>query len=135
MRLKMADEAAEWRIASAGLWASHGMPAAEKTLLVLQARGLDLSAHRAQPVESDLIHSYRLILTMEAGQKEALRAEFRAARGRIFLLSEMAGKMHDIRDPMGSSMVDFEDTAKEIDRLLEGGMERIRRFAEEIPSA
>ena len=44
---------------------------------------------------------------------------------RIFMLSEMVGRIHDVEDPIGGPMIDFIDTAREIDKYLEDGFEKI----------
>lgn len=123
------DSSPGWRIESAGTWAMEGQPAAAKVHLVLQPRGLDVSAHRSRQVSADLLRSFNLILTMERGHKEALKAEFPEVANRVFLLSEMAGKEYDVEDPIGRSLTDFEITARELEDLLDRGKERIIELA------
>ncbi len=118
-----------WRIESAGTWAMEGQPAAAKVHLVLQPRGLDISAHRSRQVTGDMLRSFNLILTMERGHKEALRAEFPEIANRVFLLSEMAGKSYDVEDPIGRSLADFEITARELEELLDRGEQKIIELA------
>lgn len=127
---RVAGEAARWRIESAGTWALDGRPAAEYTQEVLLRRGIDLSEHQARTVDRAMLERFNLILTMQRGHKEALQIEFPDLAGRVFLLSEMVGKNFEIQDPIGGPLEDFEDTAREIDILLEQGEERIRRLAQ-----
>jgi hypothetical protein len=61
--------------------------------------------------------------------KEALRAEFPEFAPRIYLLAEMAGYSHDIRDPIGGPVERFEETASEISHLLIQGFEKIGKLA------
>ena len=119
-----------WRVRSAGSWATKGLPAAEGSQLVLQEMGIDLSQHLSRPVSREVIETFDLILTMERGHKEALRVEFPDLKGRIYLLSEMVGSTFDIRDPIGGTMEDFKDTAREVEDLLERGFERIVSLAQ-----
>ena len=121
----------EWRIESAGTWAPEGAPAAEKAQQVLWKKGIDLTLHRSRSVTREMLEQFNLILTMERGHKEALRVEFPRLAQRIFLLSEMAGKSHDIHDPIGGSLADFQDTADELYSLLSRGLENICRLAQE----
>src|SRR5512145_2642994 len=107
-----------WRIESAGTWAPEGAAAAEKAQQVLWNMGIDLTMHRSRSVTREMLEQFSLILTMERGHKEALQVEFPRLAQRIYLLSEMVGKSHDIHDPMGGSLVDFQDTAEELHRLL-----------------
>jgi len=122
------NDAQEWRVGSAGVYAEPGFPAAWNTLLVLKRRGIDLSNHRSRPVTSDLLASYDLILTMERGHKEALRSAFPFFASKVWLISEMIGGKMDIVDPVGRSLVDYEDTAQEIEGIFSLGIEKIRRL-------
>ncbi len=130
MRLIAAEpDAAAWKVESAGTWALEDEPAAQKAQIVLQEEGLDLSEHRARTVSSHLLRAFSLILTMERGQKEAIKAEFPEIAERVYLLSEMAGYSYDISDPVGGSLVDFRDTARELKELIEKGDQRICQLA------
>jgi protein-tyrosine phosphatase len=122
-----------WRIESAGTWAIKGETAAWKTLEVLQSRGIDARGHRSRPVDVDLLNSFQLILTMEKGQKEALRIEFPQIAKRVFTLSELSGPAYDLEDPIGGSTADFEATAREIDELIRRGFDRLVQLSEEKP--
>ena len=64
--------ASDWQIASAGIFAPPGYPAAQNTLAVLKQRGIDLSQHRSSQITREMVETYNLILTMERGQKEAI---------------------------------------------------------------
>ena len=129
-RSRLAEEAG-WRVESAGTWALDGQLAARYAQQVLKGRGSDLSQHRSRVVDKELLESFNLILVMEQGHKEALRFEFPGVASRVYLLSEMVDESRDIHDPIGGSLLDFEDTAREIDRILEKGSEKIRRLAGE----
>jgi protein-tyrosine-phosphatase len=132
-RAKLDASQVDWRIESAGTWAPDGEPAAEKTLQVLRDRGVDLSRHRSRSVSRALLSQFNLILTMERGHKEALQAEFPELARRVYLLSEMVGRIHDIRDPVGGIPADFQDTANELERILSKGFEKISQLAMEQP--
>ncbi len=124
-------DAADWRIESAGTWATGGAPAAAKSRQVLQeAFNLDITSHRSRCVSRELLRSFDLILVMERGHKEALIAEFPEISGRVFLLSEMAGSVRDVRDPYTGSLADYEDTARELDLLITQGYGKIIQLAQ-----
>jgi len=129
-RSRLADEAG-WKVESAGTWAMDGQPAARYAQQVLKERGSDLSQHRSRVVDRELLESFNLILVMEQGHKEALRFEFPGVASHVYLLSEMVDVSRDIQDPVGGTLLDFEDTARELDRILEKGSEKIRRLAGE----
>jgi protein-tyrosine-phosphatase len=95
----------------------------------MEERGLDLSDHLSQPVSKELLQRFNLILVMERSHKEALRAEFPDRADRILLLSEVATLEHDIKDPIGGSLSDYQTTASEIEDLLKRGFDRIISLA------
>jgi len=130
MRLRAASDTEEWRIESAGIFAQPGYPPAYNTLEVLRTRGIDLSAYSSRPITRDMIEDFYLILVMERNQREALRAAFPQHTGKIFMLSQMFGnRVSDVVDPVGGPLVDFEETAREIEQILEKGYVRIRKLA------
>ncbi|MFW9817670.1 MAG: hypothetical protein ACFFEW_17245, partial [Candidatus Thorarchaeota archaeon] len=128
-RAKLGQEAMGWEIESAGTWALIGEPAVSKVHEVLAERGLDISSHQSRIVDLDIISQFNLILTMEQGHKEALQVEFPEHAARIFMFSEMIGLKYDIKDPIGGPMYEFQETAKEIDRIIEEGSEKIKKLA------
>lgn len=99
--------------------------AAKNARLVMSQRQLDISEHRAKTVTAEMVKSYDLILTMEAGQKEALQIEFPKVADRVFLLSEMEGSSGPIQDPIGRDMAAFEETVDTIDQIFAKGMSKI----------
>ncbi len=119
-----------WRVDSAGTWASTGQPAALEAQQVIARRGMDLSAHRSHPVSHELLRRFQLVLTMEAGQKEAILVEFPAFRDRVFMLSEMAGQVAPVQDPVGGTVMDFERAADSIDSWISKGIDRIVLLAQ-----
>jgi len=98
--------------------------------MVMNKLGLDVSTHRSRLVNRRLLHGFNLILTMEGNHKEALMAEFPEVADRIFMLSEMVGENRDVDDPIGGPLVDFVDTAREIDTYISEGFEKICQLAE-----
>ena len=133
-RLSDPDFPPDWRVGSAGTWASEGEPAALRSQKVMLERGLDLRKHRSRRVTLEILGSYNLILVMEQSHKEALRVEFPGLTRRIFLLGEMAGLLRDVRDPIAGTMADYIDVARELDSLLSQGFERICQLARRKPN-
>ncbi len=119
----------EWRIESAGTWAERGQPAALEAQQAMARRGLDITGHRSREVTAALLAQFELVLTMEAGQKEALQFEFPDMAGRIYMLSEMSNVQVAVRDPMGESARVYEAAADQIDRLILRGMDRLIKLA------
>ena len=125
MKHKVLNKNEEWFVGSAGTWAINGEPAALNSQRAMQEMEIDIRSHRSRLVTRELLDSYQLVLTMESGHKEALRVEFPEYASRIYLLSEMVGKKFDIADPIGGPMVDFRETANEIDRIIMDGFKKI----------
>ena len=104
------QEFPEKKIWSAGLGALIGSPADPSSIEVAAARGLDMSAHRAQQLASWMCQAADLILVMEQFQKTEVQRQYPLVRGKVFRLGE-PGKF-DIADPYRQPMAAF-DTAYE----------------------
>jgi len=87
-------------VESAGLGALIGAGAAPEARLLLEARGLDLSAHRARQLTVEAALAADLVLVMDRRQKVRCEALAPSARGRIFLLGHwLAPDRQEIADP------------------------------------
>ncbi len=124
-RAMTASQGNEWEISSAGTWANEGDKAAEGTVKVLESRGIVLNDHLSKMITSEIMDEFQLILTMEQGQKEAIRIEFPRSAKKVFLLSELIGQRFDIHDPIGKPLSSFEETARELEQILSDGMGKI----------
>ena len=120
-------------VSSAGTWAITGMPAMPKAVKLAREYDLDLSYHRSRVVTEEILSETDLILVMESGHKEAITHEFPDTEGRVFLLTEAAGKLPvDIPDPYGEKHAPPADVAIEIVDLIEEGYHKIIELAEDI---
>ena len=119
----------QFRAESAGTWGMDDLPAADDGQKVMRNRGLDTSSHRSRVVTGEILKNADLILTMEAGHAEALKIEFRDMRGKIYLLSEMVGLPYNIGDPFGSGVGKFDETAGELEFILEAGINKMIKLA------
>ncbi len=118
-----------WRVASAGTWAQDGQQATDKGQQIMKRMGLDTSRHRSRTVNAKLLQSADLVLTMEHGHKEALTVEFPESARKIHLLTEMAGHQFDVEDPYGGTLIDYRDTALEIQGYIVQGFGKIVQLA------
>ncbi|NBO91145.1 MAG: hypothetical protein EBV06_02330 [Planctomycetia bacterium] len=103
-----------WMVASAGLAASPGLPAATEAIAVAQVRGADLSAHESQPLDERITSTADCLLVMTRSHLRALRT---AGLGPITRLIHPDG--HDIDDPFGSEHEVYEQCAAQIDSCLQ----------------
>ena len=99
-----------WRIESAGVWASSGYPATNFAIQTKKDIGFDLSDHHSRPVTESLLEEFNLVLCMEQEQKFILNRNFPDEKEKIFLISEMAGDTKEILDPIGHSLATYQDT-------------------------
>ncbi len=129
-RLRLLGIENEWRVESAGTWATPGAAASRRAQIALRAWAVDVHQHRSRSVSAELLAAFDLVLVMERGQQEALRVEFKEVAARIHRLSEMAGFAFDIPDPMGGTQADVSEVANEIHVLLAHGFERISVLAQ-----
>lgn len=114
-----------WEVESAGTWAEPGHPATPFGVKAMAEFGLDTSNHKSRVVTSELVSRFQLILTMENGHKEAIQIEFPDLAERVFLLSKMSGENVEVADPVGGSFLDYQNTAKEIEKWIERGLPKI----------
>jgi protein-tyrosine phosphatase len=119
----------DWQIASAGTWASPGLPASAYSVDVLAEQGLDIQDHASHPISSADLKNSDLILCMETGHVEALRAEFTQNAWKVHLLSEMSGPAYSVSDPYGGPRVGYEQMLLELTGLIDDGLPRIVQIA------
>jgi protein-tyrosine-phosphatase len=119
---------ASWRVDSAGAWTFPDLPALSVATQAGAELGVDLSEHRSTCVEDLNLHRYDLILTMERGQRDALRVEYPDVAERIITVSEATtGYDFDVADPPGHTATAVRATARVLDDLLTRGTTRIVR--------
>lgn len=119
----------DWNVRSAGTWASSGQGASAYSVEILAEQGFDISEHVSKPINDQLLKESDLILCMELGQVEALKAEFPHEASRIYSLSEMSGDPYSVYDPYGEPRSSYEKMVAEMTRLIEDGLPRIIRLA------
>lgn len=110
-------------VQSAGIQALVGHPADPFSVQIMQERGIDISAHRARNISTQLVNDADLILTMDLDQKKYVESNYISSRGKVFRLGE-ARKL-DIADPYREGIESF----REAHRLIDEG---VKVFAEQI---
>jgi protein-tyrosine-phosphatase len=126
-RLERSGTIEGWRLDSAGIRASRGAPATRKVVTALREWGINLNDHRSQPVSLKLLQTFKLVLVMTESQQEGLTLDFPTMAPRIHLISELGGVTYDVPDPINGTLDDVREVAREIDRLLAQGFERLLR--------
>ena len=124
-----AGQQTPWQVLSAGTWADRGQLASAYSVELMAEQGLDISRHTSRPVDKMLVEESDLLLCMETGHAEALRAEFPDQAHKIHLLTEMAGPAYSVSDPYGGTRSDYERMVTEVTRLIDAGLPRIKELA------
>ena len=100
-----------FRVVSAGL-AATGEPASEGARQVMAEWGIDLAAHRSQPVTAELCRQAERIYVMSPWQGQALQAAFGVPEERIRLLGD------GIPDPFGGDAELYRRTRDSLEQAI-----------------
>lgn len=116
-----------WEVSSAGTWATQRRGASEFSVEVVREREkIDLSQHRARMVTAEILADSDLVLCMESGHAEALRAEFPEQASKIYMLSQMVNnRRFNISDPYGGPRYGYEQMVTQVTDLIEQGLPRM----------
>ena len=124
-RQNIIGQGEQWRVSSAGTWAEFGQAASAYSVELMAEQGLDISTHGSRPVDRSMLKEADLLLCMETGHAEALRAEFPDQAYKIYLLSEMAGPAYSVSDPYGGPRHEYKRMVAEVTGLIDAGLPRI----------
>ena len=124
-----AGQKTPWQVSSAGTWADYGQLASTFSVELMAEQGLDISRHTSRPVDEAMVDDADLLLCMETGHAEALRAEFPGQAYKIYLLTEMAGPAYSVSDPYGGTRGDYQHMVAEVTRLVDAGLPQIMKLA------
>lgn len=132
LRQKLQEQGLQnWKVSSAGTWAMDGRRAAEFSQQLMAEKGLDITEHRSRNIIADTLVDVDLVLCMEAGHAEALRAEFPALAHKIFMITEMRGRKYSVNDPYGGPLETYQQMVQELDEILTEGLPRIITLAQQ----
>ena len=117
-------------VASAGLLAGAGAPAAEHARILALEHGLDLSRHRAATLTPDALELSDLVLGMTPRHVDALRHALPG--GRMRLLTDFLPEDHElagapISDPFGGDRQAYERAWRQIETAIEAVLEHLSR--------
>ena len=96
----------ELQVCSAGVMTGYGTPASRYAVKVMNELGVDISAHRSQPVTRDLVEEAELLVVMTGGHREALLERYPhvADKGVLLKTFDPNRKDEDVMDPIGLSL-------------------------------
>ena len=113
---------------SAGTWAMENQPASGHAITVMAERGVDISKHRGRMVTRDELAAADVVIVMTRSHRDALSAEFPESRLKLHLMSELKERTFDIDDPYGGILSEYQQSAQELQELVEGGYQTILRW-------
>ena len=88
----------ELNVFSSGLGALVGKPADPKSVELMRQKNINLDNHCAQQINSVLVSSSDLILTMEKRHVDAIQSQFPESRGKVHLIGKWNNDQ-EIPDP------------------------------------
>ena len=112
-----------YKVSSAGIGALVGYPADATAKELMITKGFDISEHRADQLNEDMIRKADIILVMESAHKQAIEAKQPSAKGKIFRLGEWGG--FDIPDPYRRDHEVFESVMSLIDQGVNQWLEKL----------
>lgn len=116
----------EIKIDSAGTSALPGLPSTSLTQKIMKEKGVDISYHESKPLNQKMVEEADLILVMEKMHKNKVLDLSSLAEGKVFLLKEFGlGVDEEILDPMGGSEESYRECAREIEKNIEGVLEKL----------
>ena len=110
---------------SAGTWAMENQPASGHAITVMAERGVDISEHRGRTVTREELAAADAVIVMTQSHRDALSAEFPESRPKLHLMSELKSRKFDIEDPYGGVLAAYQQTAQELQDLIETGYQTI----------
>ena len=108
----------ELNVYSSGLGALVGKPADPSSVALMEAKGIDIGNHCAQQINSVLVSSADLILTMEQRHVDAIQSKFPESRGKVHLIGKW-NENQEIPDPYKKDDKAFESAS----HMIEAGLD------------
>lgn len=115
----------DWGVRSVGTWAMVSRGASRYSIEVARRAGLDITDHRSTMVDESHLSDADLVLTMEVGHAEALRAEFPQFADKVYMIAEMVGRSYNIPDPYGGPLEEYERMYNGLSEVIDSGLDRI----------
>ena len=123
----LARKRPELRFDSAGLGAMVGQGVEPNALRLAQAEGLDLDAHQARQLDTEMIVNADLVLVMSDGQRREIANRWPEMLGKTLRLGQWLdnGKGRDIPDPYRKSHEVFKHVHQLLVQATEGWASRL----------
>ena len=108
------------KVQSAGVYAGKNNNAADFAIEAMKDIGINISNHKSDQVNGELLDKTDLVLTMSNSHKKQILSQYPSINGKVFLLNEFAyGEERDIEDPFGAPLRYYEKARDEIYKAVE----------------
>lgn len=114
-------------VQSAGVYGLDGQAASAPGVELLAEHAVDISEHRAHTISARDMEEADVVLVMEESHRRTLFHTYPHLLYKVFLLSEMAGDYHDIKDPYRQPREAYQACVNELSDLLNRGYPAILR--------
>ncbi len=121
-------------VSSAGIGGLEGHPASGFAIEVAKNWDVDISSHRARQLSNEMIKTADLILAMSPEHADYILRTEPEVKGKTYLLKafpkQYAPSQEGVRDPIGGSLDQYNQTYLELDealRRIEGDIVRLAR--------
>lgn len=120
-----------WKVVSAGVAARAGDRVSENSVTALNKVGIDIKAHRSQPLTRQLLDDALVVLCMTESHRAMIQFHFDPAPRHIYLFREFMPRAADkeICDPYGGSLAEYEACRDEMVEAIPGLMEFFKKLS------
>ncbi len=107
---------------SAGIFTNNGMPASENAVIAAKELGADISNHKSQILNGDIVNNAKYLVCMTGAHYDQILLKFPNANDKLFTLLPT-----DIDDPFGGNIDDYRKCAAQIKLAVESIIERLSK--------
>lgn len=112
-------------VLSAGLRAFPGAPVSRESVeaALLLEPPVDIATHKARTLKVEYMEASDVVITMTEDLKARVQSAFPKMAYKVYTLNEIAKESGEVADPYGASSAVYETCAKQIQQLIEKGLE------------
>jgi protein-tyrosine-phosphatase len=121
-----------WAVASAGVVGHDEELAEVEARDAIALLNLDISQHQARSLTAEMADAARVLLAIDSGVARVLQGRYPQAT--IISLGALAGRQRDIPDPFRMQVGAWMSYAREIESLLDAGLNRLIAIVEGVPA-
>ena len=107
---------------SAGIFTNNGMPASENAVIVAKELGADISNHKSQMLNGDIVNDAKYLVCMTGAHYDQILLKFPNVSDKLFTLLPT-----DIDDPFGGNINEYRSCATQIKSAVESIIERLSK--------